>query len=39
MSLRKPMRGKKDARKFRNSAVKTKKINLNPVIRRGGIRL
>lgn len=39
MSMRKPMRRGKDAKKFRNSAVKSKKINLNPVIRRGGIRL
>lgn len=28
-----------DERKFRNTANKTKKININPSIRRGGIRL
>lgn len=28
-----------DERKFRNTANKTKKINLHPTIRRGGIRL
>lgn len=39
MSVRKAMRGRKDRKVFRNSAVKSKKINLNPVIRRGGIRL
>lgn len=29
----------KDGRKFRNTANKTKTINLHPQIRRGGIRL
>lgn len=28
-----------DKRKFKNTANKTKSINLNPQIRRGGIRL
>lgn len=29
----------KDKRKFKNTANKTKSINLHPTIRRGGIRL
>lgn len=30
---------RKDKRIFRNTAITTKKINLNPTIYRGGIRL
>lgn len=37
--MRKSMRRGKDAKIFRRTAVKTKKINLNPVVYRGGIRL
>ena len=36
---RKRMRPKKDNRIFRRTAVKSKKININPTIYRGGIRL
>ncbi len=36
---RKRMRPKKDNRIFRRTAVKSKKININPTIFRGGIRL
>lgn len=39
MSMRKPMPRRKDKKKFRASAVKSKKINIDPTIRRGGIRL
>lgn len=38
--MRKKMSNKKIDRKvFRNTAIKSKKININPVIFRGGIRL
>lgn len=37
--MRKEMNHSKDARVFRNTAVTTKKININPSIPRGGIRL
>lgn len=33
------MNNEKDKQIFRNTAVKTKKININPFIPRGGIRL
>lgn len=36
---RKRMRPKKDNKVFRRTAVKSKKINVNPIIYRGGIRL
>lgn len=36
---RKRMRPAKDNRVFRRTAVKSKKINVDPVIYRGGIRL
>lgn len=39
MASRRVMPRRKDARKFRNSAVRSKKINIAPSIRRGGIRL
>lgn len=35
----KKLRKAKDKRIFRNTAVKSKKINVNPKIYRGGIRL
>lgn len=35
---RKPMRKAKDKRVFRRTASKSKKININPTIMRGGIR-
>lgn len=31
--------GRKDGKKFRRTAIKTKKINISPKIMRGGIRL
>lgn len=37
--MRTKMRMKKDKRVFRNTAVKSKKINLSPRSMRGGIRL
>lgn len=37
--MRKKMSRKTDRRVFRYTAVASKKININPVIRRGGIRL
>lgn len=36
---RKKMRPRRDKREFTRTAVRSKKINLNPVIYRGGIRL
>ena len=36
---RQQMKPKTDKKVFRGTAVKSKKINLNPVIYRGGIRL
>lgn len=33
------MKASKDAKIFRHTAVKSKKININPTIMRGGIRL
>lgn len=36
---RKRMRHGKDKRVFRRTASKSKKININPTIMRGGIRL
>lgn len=37
--MRKRMKMKKDKKIFRNTADKTKKININPRPMRGGIRL
>lgn len=37
--MRKKMSGYADKKFFRKSAVKSKKININPAIYRGGIRL
>lgn len=37
--MRKKMRPQKDKRIFTRTAVRSKKINLNPTIYRGGIRL
>lgn len=38
--MRKPVRSKKaDQSKFRRTAARSKKININPTIFRGGIRL
>lgn len=37
--MRKPMSPKKDKKVFRSTAAKSKKINVNPTIFRGGIRL
>ena len=37
--MRKPMRPKKDKKVFRRTAAKSKKININPTVFRGGIRL
>ena len=37
--MRKKMRLKKDKKVFRRTAVKSKKININPTVFRGGIRL
>lgn len=37
--MRKRMRKGKDNRVFRRTAAKSKKININPTIFRGGIRL
>lgn len=37
--MRKRMKPSKDKKIFRNTAVKSKKINVNPTIYRGGIRL
>lgn len=39
MAHRKMMPSKKDKRVFRRTAVKSKKINVEPNIYRGGIRL
>lgn len=39
MAYRRPARLRKDKRIFTRTAVKSKKINLNPTIYRGGIRL
>lgn len=39
MSKRSSTRPKKDHKIFRRTAVKSKKININPTIYRGGIRL
>lgn len=36
---RKPTRKSSDKKMFRRTAVKSKKININPTIYRGGIRL
>lgn len=36
---RKPTHRSKDKKVFRRTASKSKKININPVIMRGGIRL
>lgn len=36
---RRPMKKKKDRTVFRQTAVKSKKINLAPRVMRGGIRL
>lgn len=37
--MRKRMHARKDKKVFTRTAVKSKKINLNPTIYRGGIRL
>lgn len=37
--MRKMMKSGKDHKVFRATAVKSKKININPTIYRGGIRL
>jgi hypothetical protein len=37
--MRKKMPKKKDNKVFRRTAAKSKKININPTIFRGGIRL
>ncbi len=37
--MRKKMSKGKDSRVFRRTAAKSKKININPTIFRGGIRL
>lgn len=37
--MRKKMSSAPDSAVFRRTAVKSKKININPSIRRGGIRL
>ncbi len=37
--MRKRMRKKVDQKVFRRTAAKSKKININPTIFRGGIRL
>lgn len=37
--MRKPMKRGKDRKMFRRTAVKSKSINLAPVVYRGGIRL
>ena len=37
--MRKEMNRNKDRRLFRNTAITNKKININPTIPRGGIRL
>lgn len=37
--MAKKMKRKKDKKIFRNTAVSSKKININPSIPRGGIRL
>lgn len=37
--MRKQMKKGKDSRVFRRTAAKSKKININPTIFRGGIRL
>lgn len=37
--MRKKMRPKKDKKVFRQTASKSKKININPTVFRGGIRL
>lgn len=39
MAKRRKMSPGKDKRVFTRTAVKSKKINLNPIIYRGGIRL
>lgn len=39
MAYRKPTNRKTDNRKFRNTAKKTKRINLAPKTSRGGIQL
>lgn len=39
MSRRRPAPRKTDKRVFTRTAVRSKKINLNPTIYRGGIRL
>lgn len=39
MRHRKPVKIKKDKRIFRNTAMKTKQINIKPKTSRGGIQL
>lgn len=39
MAHRQKMKPKKDSKIFRNTATKSKKINIDPKIPRGGIRL
>lgn len=38
-SMRKKMKPRKDKKVFRRTAAKSKKININPTVFRGGIRL
>lgn len=39
MAVRRSTPKRKDKKVFRNTAISTKKINLNPSVYRGGIRL
>lgn len=39
MAYRKKVKGKKDNKIFKHTAMKTKKINISPKISRGGIQL
>lgn len=39
MKHRKKVEGRKDAKIFRHTAMKTKKINIVPKVSRGGIQL
>lgn len=39
MSYRKKAKKGKDRKIFRNTAIKSKNINLSPIVPRGGIRL
>ena len=39
MAYRKKVKGRKDNRIFKHTAMKTKKINIAPKVSRGGIQL